>query len=106
MSIERKQSIYERMSHERIKVVCAQIDILGHYDPEGRERRVQELYNISHKSLIVEPSEKSIEEMDELVRKYQRELTDYRKRNPNVEERDEIKEKFGELEKLSGSCSF
>ena len=105
MQNEHKQNIYEKMSHERIKVVCAQIDILSYYNAENKERRFQELYTVSHQTLIDQQSERNVEEVDELITKFQDEIAKLRKVYPHIEEVEEIREKLSELERLSGTSS-
>jgi len=93
------------MSHERIKVVCAQIDILNHYDTGNKERRFQELYDVSHQAIIDQQSERTIEKVDDLIAKFQDEIVRFRKAYPHIEEAKEVREKLSELERLSGTSS-
>lgn len=105
MQNENKKNIYEKISHERIKVACVQIDILSYYDAENKERRFQELYNISHQALIDQQSERNVEKVDELITKFQDEIVRFREAYPNIEEAKEVREKLSELERLSSTSS-
>lgn len=100
-----KQNIYEKMSYERIKVISAQIDILNYYDSENKEKRFQELYNVSHQALIAQQSERSIEKVDALIVKFKGKIIRFRKVYPNVEEAEEVRKKLSELERLSSTFS-
>ena len=98
--VENKQTMYEQMSRQRLEVASVQVDILTHYDPEGKEKRVQELYDVSHRSIIDVQSERSLEKMDELIKKYEWELNLFRTEHPNTEESEDVRKKIRELEKL------
>lgn len=100
---EKEPTIYEQMSKQRLEIAAAQISILTYYDFRGKDKRVQELYDVSHKSIIDEQSEKSIEEMDELIGKYLNEINAYRTNNPQIERSEEVKSKFKRLEGLCRS---
>ncbi len=100
------QTIYEKMSRQRLEIAAAQIDILDYFDSKNKERRTQELYDVSHKSIMTEQSEHSLEKMDELIRKYQEEIIAFRKENPDVEKSRKVRKKMKELERLCGSCGF
>jgi hypothetical protein len=98
-------NVYEQMSRQKLELAAIQINILTHYNPEGKERRVQELYDISHKSMIGEQSEKSIEEMENLIRRYKSEIKFYREKNPEIESSDKMMRKLEEL-RLINSCGL
>ena len=100
------QTIYEQMSRQRLEVASVQVDILTHYDPEGKEKRVQELYDVSHRSIIDEQSEESLERMDELIKKYEWELNLFRTNRLDTEESDDVQKKIRELEKLCNLYSL
>jgi len=100
------QSIYEQMSRQRIEVASVQIDVLSHYDPDGKEKRMQELYDLSHKSIIDEQSERSLEEMDELIKKYEWELNLLRTEHPDTERSEDVRKKIRELERLCNLYSL
>ena len=101
-----KPTIYEQMSRQYLGIAAIQIDLLSHYDSDGKERRTQELYDVSHQSMIEEQSEKSLEKMDELIRKYQGEIKEFREENPDVESSKKVRKKIRELEKLCSSCDI
>lgn len=94
------QTIYEKMSRQRLEIAAAQIDILDYFDSKNKERRTQELYNVLHEALIKHPSEISISEMDKLIQKYNRDIAFLRRKSPSVESTYEVRKKIRELEYL------
>lgn len=100
------QTIYDKMARERIDIATAQIDLLSCYDPERKEKRIQRLYDVSHRSLIDEPSEKSIEEMERVIKEFKAELAILREESPDAEASEKIRNKIEALEKLLASCSL
>jgi len=102
--MERRLAEYDRMI-ERIKLAAAQIDILSEYDPDGKERRVQELFDSSHYDMVNEPTTESRKTMEKLIIKYDLEIGGYRRERPEIEQSEEVRKKLSELEELSDSCS-
>ena len=90
------KSIYTRMAELRLKIAAAQIDLLNHYDPKNKERRMEILYK--HRAIIESPSEKSIENMEELIRKYNCNISHFRQSHPNIENSQRVERK--RIEKL------
>ena len=94
------------MTKQRIEIVAAQISLLNNYDPECMKRRVQELYDVSHTSMISAPSEHAIEEMEELIGQYQDEIQRFRKLFPDMEKKEKVRNNLVDLEKLCRSCGL
>lgn len=100
------QTIYEQMSRQRLEVASVQVDILTHYDPDGKERRMQELYEVSYKSIIDEQSEQSLDEMAKLIKRYKSEISSFRTDYLDMEECKNLQEKISELEELFNRYSL
>ncbi len=99
-------TIYEQMSMIRLEISAAQISLLNNYDPKGMRQRAQELYNVSHLSIIDEQSEKSIEKMEELIRQYQEEINRFRELFPEIERKEKVRKNIIDLENLCSSCGI
>tara|TARA_Y100000310_G_C20564580_1_gene754798 strand:- start:789 stop:1100 length:312 start_codon:yes stop_codon:yes gene_type:complete len=100
------QTIYEQMSMQRIEIVAAQISLLNNYDPSGMKQRTQELYDVSHISMIDAPSEHAIEEMEGLIKQYQDEIQRFRELFPDMENKQKVRNNLVDLEKLCRSCGL
>ena len=92
------------MAEQRLKIAAAQIDLLNHYDAKNKERRMEILYKFSHRAMIEteseSPSEKSIENIEELIKKYNRNISYFRQIHPDVENSEDVRRKIKELEYL------
>ena len=99
-------SIYQQMSEKIIEIATTQIDILTHYFSQGRVKQLQELYDISHQSMIDLPSESSLEELEKVIDRFTDMINFYRIFLPEIENSEIVKGKLSELEKLMGSGSL
>lgn len=101
-----KPTVYEEMARQRVEVLATQINILGHYDSAGKEKRFQELYNLSHEAIVDEQGEHTLEGLDSLIRTFQSEIERFKLERPDIESPG-LREKFSSLdEKLSALGEF
>ncbi len=84
-----KYTIYDAMAHKRMDVACRQINVLNYYDEGNRTRRIERVYVAAHKAFISEPSEKSLECMDAVIKEFDKEIKKYRRTAPEIEQREE-----------------
>lgn len=94
---------YEQRTQERRNVVATQIDILNDYDPQGNERRMQEFYEVLHRTMVEKSSEDSATQMDEIAEKYTAEINHFKQKHPELEKDEGVRGKLRELERLSSS---
>ncbi len=97
--MENQESIYEKLAKEKMQIAARQIAILNHYDNTHEEQRLEDLYSASHSSIIGNPSEHDLEQIDKLVKRFQGEIQAYRQAHPETEQHsDELRNKISELE--------
>lgn len=95
------RSYEERRKH--LEQMCAtQIAILRYYDPSNHLKRAGE-FHAALKRIFAEQSEASIETMENLINDYKITIHQVRSAQPELEQQEEVRKRFDDLEQLSTS---